>query len=402
MSGKGKTSKSTDPPDGGLRAWLVASGGFAAQLCTFGYINSFGYYTKTLLPDQSPSSISWIGSVQAFFLYLLGVLSGPFSDRYGVRAILLPGSVILILSVMITSLGTEYYQLLLAQGFLGGIANGMLFAPAISCVNQYFTASRAWATGVGGSGGAAGAIVFPFILQYLIPKIGFGWAVRVIGFIMLSATAFMVSTMRELAPRRQTGFFIPGAWKNKPYALVNVGNFLNLLGCYTPIFYVVEYSLSRGMDNDLAHHQVAIFNAASYLGRLVPTFLSDKIGRLNMWIICSMGSGISLLCWTTAESTAGITVWFVFYGIFSGAVFALYAAIVAQVCPNPSDIGTYTGQGLTACGFGVLGGTPINGAIIRRYGYLAASLFSGLMVLLGTIFMIAARLLIGRRLWMVI
>lgn len=229
-----------------------------------------------------------------------------------------------------TSLGTKYYQLILAQGFLGGIANGIIFTPATSCVNQYFTASRAWATGVGYSGGAVGAIIFPFILQALIPKVGFGWAVRVIGFIMLAVSTYMTIVERELAPRRPKGFFIPSAWKNTPYALVNLGNFLNLLGCYVPIFYIVEYSLSRGMDSDLAGHQVAIFNAASCLGRLGPTFYGDRVGRFNMIIACAMASGITIACWTTATSTAAITVWAVFYGIFSGAVFAFYAACVAQ------------------------------------------------------------------------
>lgn len=243
---------------------------------------------------------------------------------------LFPGSVILVLSVMMTSLGTEYYQLLLAQGFLGGIANGIIFTPATSCVNQYFGASRAWATGVGYSGGAVGAIIFPFILQALIPKVGFGWAVRVIGFIMLAASTYMTIVQRELAPRRPKGFFIPSAWKDTPYALVNLGNFLNLLGCYLPIFYIVEYSISRGMNSDLAGHKVAIFNAALCLGRLGSTFYGDKVGRFNMIIVCAMASGITIACWTTATSTPAMTVWAVFYGIFSGDVFALYAACVAQ------------------------------------------------------------------------
>ena len=34
---------SSTPPDGGLRAWSVVFGGFSALVCTFGYLNSFGY-----------------------------------------------------------------------------------------------------------------------------------------------------------------------------------------------------------------------------------------------------------------------------------------------------------------------------------------------------------------------
>jgi hypothetical protein len=35
--------KRVEPPDGGVRAWLVVFGAFSATLCTFGYINSVGY-----------------------------------------------------------------------------------------------------------------------------------------------------------------------------------------------------------------------------------------------------------------------------------------------------------------------------------------------------------------------
>jgi MFS family permease len=41
------------------------------------------YYKNTLLQDQSPSSIAWIGSLQTFFLFAAGLISGPLMDRYG-------------------------------------------------------------------------------------------------------------------------------------------------------------------------------------------------------------------------------------------------------------------------------------------------------------------------------
>ncbi|OKL55696.1 hypothetical protein UA08_08994 [Talaromyces atroroseus] len=73
----------------------------------------------------------------------------------------------------------------------------------------------------------------------------------------------------------------------------------------------------------------------------------------------------------------------------------------AVLCPNPSDIGTYVGQGLAVCSFGALAGTPINGALIRQYGYLPASMFSGAALIVGMICHISARLLLDKRLFVV-
>ncbi|GME42261.1 mfs monocarboxylate transporter [Neofusicoccum parvum] len=61
-------SPSSDPPDGGLLAWLQVAGSFALYWNHLGLLNSFGafqtYYEDHLLKDSSPSAISWIGSIQ--------------------------------------------------------------------------------------------------------------------------------------------------------------------------------------------------------------------------------------------------------------------------------------------------------------------------------------------------
>ena len=76
-----------DFPEGGLRAWLVAAGTAGILFCTLGYSNSFGvfqaYYIRNQLKDHSPDDISWIGSLQVFLVFALGLAGGPIFDRYG-------------------------------------------------------------------------------------------------------------------------------------------------------------------------------------------------------------------------------------------------------------------------------------------------------------------------------
>lgn len=36
-----------------------------------------------MLPHESQSSIAWIGSIQVFFMFSAGLISGPLMDRYG-------------------------------------------------------------------------------------------------------------------------------------------------------------------------------------------------------------------------------------------------------------------------------------------------------------------------------
>lgn len=66
------------PPDGGLQAWTQALMGHLVVFNTWGYINSFGvfqtYYVSAL--NQTPSAISWLGSIQIFLLFAIGSVSG--------------------------------------------------------------------------------------------------------------------------------------------------------------------------------------------------------------------------------------------------------------------------------------------------------------------------------------
>ena len=41
------------------------------------------YYEVHQLRHKSPSDISWIGSLQIFFLFAGGLFGGPLFDRYG-------------------------------------------------------------------------------------------------------------------------------------------------------------------------------------------------------------------------------------------------------------------------------------------------------------------------------
>lgn len=41
------------------------------------------YYLQTFLSHYSPSTVAWIGSIQAFAQFSATLISGPITDRYG-------------------------------------------------------------------------------------------------------------------------------------------------------------------------------------------------------------------------------------------------------------------------------------------------------------------------------
>ena len=114
------------------------------------------YYKRDLLPDQSPSDISWIGSIQAGLLMFVGLFSGPLYDHGYLRTLVLTGSFLVTLGMLLTSLSTQYWQLVLAQGLVIGVGSGCLFVPSVAFLPSYFTAKRALAMGIAASGSNVG------------------------------------------------------------------------------------------------------------------------------------------------------------------------------------------------------------------------------------------------------
>jgi hypothetical protein len=119
------------PPDGGIVAWTQICCAFLAVVNSWGFVNSFGAfqpYYETILPQPS-SSISWIGSIQAFLVFSLGIFSGRALDRGWFRPTIALGIAIQILGIFAMSGATTYWQFLLTQGFCTGVGGGIFFVP---------------------------------------------------------------------------------------------------------------------------------------------------------------------------------------------------------------------------------------------------------------------------------
>ena len=82
-------------------------------------------------------------------------------------------------------------------------------------------------------------VIYPIVFYRLQPRIGFGWATRVIGFIALATLFFSVSVMKPKSlPPAARQFFDLGAIKNVLFNLTNLGTFFLFTGLYIPLFYV--------------------------------------------------------------------------------------------------------------------------------------------------------------------
>lgn len=299
---------------------------------------------------------------------------------------------------MLTSICTEYWHFVLAQGVLSGISNGLLMFPAMAAVPQYFDRKRGLAMGLAIAGSSLGAVVFPIVLTRLLltpgASLGFGWAVRVCGFIMVPVLVFAAVTVRARLPPRASRFFLWSSFRRPLYSVLVAAVAALFFGMFVPLFYLPSFGVQEaGLDEATSLYLVAAINGASLPGRIIPGILGDKFGRINTLMFAGAGTAVLIFCWPSATTPAGVIAFSCIFGFVSGALVS-GGSVVFTLCPDsPGDIGTYMGMGIAIASFAVLIGPPINGAILARYGgFTEVSILSGVLCLLGAVLCLVAKM----------
>lgn len=230
------SSNNIDPheefyPEGGTRAWLVVLGSFSGMVAALGIMNTIGVYESYLarhqLASYSAASIGWILSIYVFLAFGAGLVIGPIFDVHGPRWLLFAGSILIILATFLLGECTQYWHFILVFGILAGVGTALIFTPTIAAVGHFFYEKRGNATGLAAMGGAIGGIVFPLMLQDLFPKVGWGWATRIQGFVFVVLLVLANLLVRSRLPPKPNQSIMPDfmIFRQLNFALVTAGTF---------------------------------------------------------------------------------------------------------------------------------------------------------------------------------
>ena len=238
-----------------------------------------------------------------------------------------------------------------------------------------------------------GGVIFPIVFRRLQAEVGYGWATRVIGFIVLVTLTIPAIVLKpRVLPGKSRQLLDPRAFKEAPYILFSFAMFLVFIGLYIPFFYIPVYAAERlRVNEDLAFYLLAVLNAASIFGRIIPNIIADKLGAMHVLIPFTFVAGILSLAWIGIHDLAGIVVFCVLYGFFSGAIVSLPPTALVALSPDLSVIGTRMGMCFSFAGFGLLIGNPIAGALLSsKSGFSGLEAFSGATVIAGFTFIALA------------
>ncbi|KAK4195526.1 putative monocarboxylate transporter [Triangularia verruculosa] len=385
-------------PEGGFKAWTVAFGSWCAMTCGMGLVNSVGMFqalvATTVLPTYSNQAIGWIFGIFVFVSYFCGVQIGPVFDRHGPQGLMALGTVCLLVGIFTTAQCTEYYQFILAFSILTGAGCSLLFTPAIGAISHWFDKRRGTASGFAFVGSALGGVMWPLMMQSLVPKLGWPWALRIVGFVLLVLCVVSVllcrsrleirqakasSTWRDMLPDPR--MFVDGTGA---MAFTTAGVFFIEWAYFVPVSYIPSYYLARqglaedsdaGGDAAFAYQLLAIINGASCIGRYLPGYIADKAGRYNTMVVSIAICLVSVACFWLPDALgqdggggAGLITGFaVLFGLVSGSNITLVPICLGQLCET-HDYGRYYATSYTVASLACLTGIPIAGGLVDMGG----------------------------------
>ncbi|KAH7177006.1 major facilitator superfamily domain-containing protein, partial [Dactylonectria macrodidyma] len=379
-------------PISALTQWSQVLVGLLVNFMTWGNPNAYGvfqlYYSQTT--DWSSSQISWIGSTQLFLTFVIGPISGRLADAgYGQHCIML-GSSLSVLGLTMTSLASQYWHVLLAQGLCVGLGGGMMAMPAAAAIGAHLKSRRALAMSVSGCGAGIGAVTYASIVQYSLPKIGFGWAVRCCGLVsLLCALGANILTRSPLYVRKAGGLIDWRAFHNRFFLIFCVGSFFIYFSLFAVMIYINSFATAiLSLTPNYSVRFLLLSNAVSIIARPLSGIIADRFwGEVRTWTLLCMLLSVTIFIWIGIKDRTSMYVYSALMGCVNGGAQGLFPSAINSLSMGSNKLGTRLGMVFAICGMASLTGPPAMGALIDAYKgkYLWAQVCGGTIMGLGAL-----------------
>jgi len=348
----------------GRSGWLAV---FGSALCIFwpgalifGYPGVMAAYWQGVFHVGRGA----IGNILFFVLSAVGLFMffvGRWQERFGIRRMMLVGTLICGLSLLIVA-GTSSLVMLYLWAFLVGVSSCFIYIPALTIVQSWYPERRGLVTGIVNFVFAAAAAgmaplfnrMFQFMgyrpMNYLLVGL-----VLVTGLIAVGLTGMPngkiesgedaktpVSSERGLtvgqAVRTKSFWFLWGVWALQGASGISM------------VTLSIPFGRSKGMAVGVAVGILTAFNLTSGISRIVIGYLSDRVGRNILMSLTFFIAAISFFILPHVAATGMIMLLAALIGVAFGTQFAVSAPLVTD-CFGLAHFGAIFGLVFTAYGF---------------------------------------------------
>jgi OFA family oxalate/formate antiporter-like MFS transporter len=358
--------------------WLIAAAGVVMQIA-LGAVYAWSVFRIPLTTSYGWSipQVTFTFELAILTLGIAAFVGGLWMKRVGPRPVAVVAGVCYGLGTILAGQARGNIAMLdLTYGLLGGIGLGLGYIVPLATLVRWFPDKRGMITGLAVAGFGAGALVTAPVAQRLIVSAGLPRTFAILGIVYLVAVAGAGLLMKN-----PPDGYRPIGWEPPPtgpqrrtardrtlhdalrswqwYALwailfLNASAGISIISQASPM--AQEMTRATAIA---AAGLVGLISIANGSGRLLWAWLSDFIGRRQVFVTMFLLQAVAFLLLARVESFGGLALLAFVVLLCYGGGFGTMPAFAADLF-GPGDLGSIYGLMLTAWGTaGVLGPTLI-------------------------------------------
>ncbi|CAO3597809.1 unnamed protein product [Absidia cylindrospora] len=353
------------------------------------------YYEQHVFGSSSSVifHLSLVGATSNCFMNLMSVFAQILLSKFGIKGVMLIAALLCTSGLELASQSTEIWHLVLTQGVLFGSGLSIVFYVGMSSLPQWFDKREGTALGIVSGGSSIGGLVMPFIITPMNRSLGVSWCLRILGLINLVICLVACALFKDKKKRKQQtkvrDIVDLSVLKNKDLLIWVLADNLIESGYYIPMFFVPSYATSLGLSDSQGSLLVSLASAMNAVGRMIAGPIADRIGYMNVTIICSLIAGSSsLLIWTFATDFPMLALFSCLFGS-TGGIFVSLGPSITKIVEKKKFDSAYAlflimtvlsmfGPNLAAC----IESSVETGAFVTYKMFTGLTYISGTLVLL--------------------
>jgi MFS family permease len=339
--------------------WTIVAVGFVVTCIGMGAMMSLSIFLQPLSQAMgwSRAGISTAGLLNFLGMGLGSFFWGAMSDRFGTRAVVISGGVLLGAGLVAASQAGSLLQFQLLFGVMVGLAVGSLYAPLTAATAKWFTENRSLAVALVSAGMGLGSTILGPLVRAIITDYDWRVAMLVVGniaWLVIIPAALLVREPHHVAagPSPAGVGMLPGremtageAFRTPQFAAIAFTHFCCCAAHSGPIFHMVTNAMDHGVSAMAAATVFGVAGIGSLGGKILCGLLADRIGAKRMILIGLTAQATAIGLYTLVATPAAFYALALGFGFSYGGVMPLYAIVVRE----------YFGARIMGTVFGALG-----------------------------------------------
>ena len=388
------------------RSILVVCATTLAMIGFYGTTISFSVFIKPLIGEFGWTRAAISGGMSTLIgtAGLVGIVMGPFVDKYGVRIFIAIGALLGGSGYLLMYNVHSLWQLYLYFGVMMGICQASCWVSVTATISRIFVEKRVLMLGVSTCGITIGQMIIPPVASYFITAYGWRPAYVMLAIIVwLSAIPALMllgqsrtqqpeirdsnqkhmrrDTVGETKPTRE--WSILEAIQTVQFWMLVITGFVIAAGYYFVITHMIAYAPDVGIPATSAALVITSVGGGSVLGKLIVWLISKRMGsRLTLIVLLFLQASALFFLMHT------VTLWiFLVLGAIFGFGFGATSPIRTSMIPEffgLRAVGTIIGLSNAAYSIGGLAGPVVAGHIFDvSRNYDAAFIAGGSLLIIG-------------------